>query len=301
MVVNYSRFASFLLLTLIACGGNYHKSCWDDVCKIVDNGVVTYEGNPEKIAEIKAREQVYIDRLQAREAKIAARQAAISELPKRGPNEIIRVGIIMPESYHFSLDKHKGTFYRWILQPLQKDPKIRVIPHKKMSSYLSAVYQTVPVNKGWNESGPREKQAFVPDESTFHKLRDLGLDVDVLIYTSLSVKTQSGLVGGRGQGVGVISASKVEISGLASSIFQFNAHRHSVLGKSVGKLDIQGVDKEGEVKSASLGNNQRDIKKDEAAARSYGRYLASVIKSQIAPHLPSLKALKDFEAKQPRL
>jgi len=278
---------------LIACGGSYSKRCWDDVCKILENGVTRYEGDPEKIKIIQEREQEMIRRLQARDAAMAARDDAIKNLPKRKRGEVIRVGIIKPEASS-GLGKYGDTFYHWVVTKLNQDPQIQVVPYSRIRGSLSAVKTTVPIARGWNQDGPREKRVVVPNAKTYKKLRNMGVDIDVLIYLSISPKTQSGLVGGKGQGVGVISASRIELSGVASSIYTFKAHRHSVIGKSSGRIDIAGIDRQGERSSATIQNKERNIKLDKPAAESFARYYASIIKSQIAPHLPSLQAYREL-------
>ncbi len=286
-----------LFLFIIACGGSYSKRCWENVCKITENGVVRYEGDPQKIKQLKAEDAAREAFLLQRQQATAQRQAELEALPKRQHGEIIRVAVLRPEGNQ-GLDKHSMVFYQWILAQLRKDKQLQVIPHERIRGAISAVKSTVPVARGWNESGPREKREFVPDAATFKKLREQGVEFDVLIYTSLSTKNQSGLVGGKGQGIGVISADRIEISGVASSIFSFTPHRHNVVGKSAGQVDIAGRDKDGEVKSATIKNKERNIKLDKPAAEAYAKYYASVIKSQIAPHLPSLQGLKEFESRR---
>ena len=293
----YQAFIVSVLILLIACGGSYSKRCWEDVCKITENGVVRYEGDPEKIKQLQAQDAAREAFFAQRQQAAAQRQAALEALPKRKHGEMIRVAVLHPEGYQ-GLDKHSLVFYQWILAQLRKEKQFQVIPHEKIRSAISAVKSTVPIARGWNESGPREKREFVPNAETFKNLRDQGVKFDVLIYTSLSPKTQSGLVGGRGQGIGVISANRIEISGLASSIFSFSPHRHAIVGKSAGQIDISGRDREGEIKSATIKNKERNIKLDKPAVEAYAKYYASIIKSQIAPHLPSLQALREFEQRQ---
>ena len=275
---------SALFIHIAACG-SYSKECWEDVCKITEDGQVRYEGNQEKIKTLVAQDKA---RLQAKHD----REMMYQNLPRRKASETIRVGVMLPESNYADISRHRGQFYQWMLTTLGKDPRIQVIPHNQMKSYLSMVKTEIPITKGWDQDGPRSKRVVVPNQQTYRQLRDLGLKIDVLLYTSLSPKTQSGLVGGKGQGVGVISASRIEISGIASSIYDFKAYRHAVIGKSAGQIDIAGRDKEGEVKTASIKNSSRNIKLDKPAMEAYAKYFQSVIKTQISPHLPSLESLQ---------
>jgi len=282
-----SRVITLLLLCCLVGCFSYNKECYDGVCKITENGKVTYTGDPEKIKQVLEMEARIFGGAEQNDQKYKS-------LPKRANDEVIRVGIIFPETEYASLKSYRQQYYNWMKEALA-DPRFQIVPHSQLRSYLNSAQSKVPVNKGWNEDGPREKWAFVPNESSYKKLRDMGIGVDVLIYTSMSPKSQSGLVGGRGQGVGIMKASRIEISGVASSVYEFTRFNASKVGRSSGQIDIAGVDRSGEVKSASIKGHSRTIELDKEAVYAYANQMKRFIKNSIAANLPSLTALASIK------
>ncbi len=285
--MKYRVIVAIFCFVLVGCY-NYSKSCSDGVCTIVENGKVSYTGDPEKIKRIKEMEARLV-------AKQNARERNYQEMPKRGADEVVRIGLIFPETEYAELKPYTNQFYQWMLEAFS-DPRFQVIPHSQIRSYLSSVQTKVPVNKGWNQDGPRDKWTFVPNAESYKRLRDMGIAVDVLVYTSMSPKSQSGLVGGRGQGVGVIKAQRIEISGMASSVYQFKRFNASKVGRSSSRIDIAGVDKDGEVKSATIERNKRNIELDKQAVFAYSEAIKNQIKQSIAPELPSIDALANMHS-----
>ena len=276
-----------LTMTLVsACSSlNYSKRCSDDVCVITEDGVTRYEGDPAKIAKIKAQKQHSAN-------AASARNAAYKNAARRSEGEIIRVGIIPIDKEHGQFKNHANQFSQWITEAFAGDSRIELVDERKMRMHLSLVETKVPVARGFGTDGPREQSVVIPNEKTLLALRDLGITADVLVFTYLSSKTESGLVGGRGQGTGIASISRIEISGTVSSIYDFEAHRFSTMGKSAGTIDLAGYDKDGKAKSASIKNSKRNVSLDKPAAIKYANDIRSAIVSQIAPSLPSLAAVE---------
>jgi len=285
------KISILLVLTMLfvsACSSlNYSKRCSDDVCEITENGVTRYEGDPDKIAKIKARNQ------HSANAAID-RNNAYKNAPRRSEQEVIRVGIIPINDDHGQFKQHAKQFSQWVTDAIASDSRIELVDERKMRMHLSMVETKVPLARGFGSDGPREQSVVIPNEKTLLALRDLGMTADVLVFTYLSDKTESGLVGGRGQGTGIASISRIEISGTVSSIYNFKAHRFSEMGKSAGTIDLAGYDKDGKAKSASIKNSKRNISLDKPAAIKYANEIRSAILSTIAPTLPSLAAVDNI-------
>lgn len=277
------------LITASGCSMNYSKSCSDGVCVITENGVTRYEGDPAKIAKLKAEQE-------NRGNAAQARNLAYENATRRDDKEVIRVGVIRPTSSDKSIEPHAKQFEHWIEQAVATDPRIQLVDDKKLRLHLKMVETKIPVARGFGMDGPTEQSVVVPNEKTFMALRDLGIAADVLIFTSLSPKTESGFVsGGRNQGTGIASVSRVEISGVASSVYDFKPYRFSQVGKSAGSIDLAGFDKDGKAKSASLKSNKRNINLDKPASTAYGGLMRAAILNEISSKLPSLAEVERIQ------
>jgi hypothetical protein len=269
-------------LVLVACA-SVQKTCYaDGVCRVQKDGVVSWEGPPDKVA---ARQGV------AQSAADAQKRAdeAYLQAPKRPPSEPIRVVIIGPETEYPDLAPLTGTYRQMLEQALQGDPRIQLVPYSQVKLFAEA--------RSEGESSSMFSQAQVRtavDAPLARRLRDGSGEVDVVVVAHLATKKVSGFVGGKG-GVGVAEVNNVVFELSLSSVYRFEEQHHSEVGKSSDSLAVAGIDKKGKSGSGQL-KGKRNPESDRAAVVSSASWVQAT-SVQLAPDLPSIAAARDIRQK----
>src|SRR5215468_4752444 len=130
------RLSPFLLsapLILGGCAGvNVKKTCYGDgVCRVENNGVVTYEGPPDKVAAYEGKAKSSAD------AQARADEAYL-QAPKRAASEPIRVVVIGPSTEMSDLVPLTATYHQMLEQALQGDPRIQLVPYSQVKLWAEA-------------------------------------------------------------------------------------------------------------------------------------------------------------------
>jgi hypothetical protein len=115
------------------------------------------------------------------------------------------------------------------------------------------------------------------------------------VFHSIKEQAQTGLVGGRGQGTGVVQVKRVEFDGTFSSLYNFEKHHVTQRGDSVSDFQAAGFNKSGKYSAGEL-KFKRNIEKDRGAVKRYASAIGSQIQQEIRPKLPSLMVLQQIEA-----
>jgi hypothetical protein len=114
-----------------AMGCSYNKQCFGDgVCKITKNGVTTYEGPPDKVAEYEAKEQ-------GDKKKAAELDKAYAEAPKRDAAEPIRI-VVIANSAASGLVPLMPEYAAMLEQALAGNARLQMVPVSKVKLYLQA-------------------------------------------------------------------------------------------------------------------------------------------------------------------
>ena len=276
---------AFALLCLGGCFGSYTKTCSDGVCKIVENGQVRYEGPPDKVAARKAQDEATALRAQ----KV---QAAYDTAPKRPPEEPVRVAFLLATSSDPDLAQYTMVYNNMLRQEFGAVPGIVLVEPGSLSLVLNS--QGASYQPGFG-SMPSAQTESLGERLT--KVRDSSIDVDVVIFTELGTKKQTGVVAGRG-GAGTIEVQKVEFQGTLSSVYKVEERRVSEVGNSTDSIEMFGRDNRGQTRSANL-KQKRDLEKDRPAVQRYVAAIKQIITGQIAPTLPSLAAISEIRQQYP--
>jgi hypothetical protein len=279
-----SLAVTVLLCAVLPACASFRKECYGNgVCRVEKEGVVSWEGPPDKVAELKGRED-------AKNKAVAANDQAWAAAPRRSGAEPIRLVLVGPTTEYPDLQPFVGAYRQMMEQALQGDPRIQLVPYKDVKFLVEA------------SSGDRPGQGFgraeirtAVDEALTRRLRDGGADVDVVLVAHLATKKVSGLVSGGG-GVGVAELNNVEFGGSLSSIYSFQEHKGSQVGKSTDSISLAGIDKSGKKGSGEV-KGKRNPENDRPAVQGYGAWARSTIQAQIAAELPSLAAVKEIRAK----
>jgi hypothetical protein len=278
------RLAAVAAVLLSACAGmNVNKQCYGNgVCRVEKDGVVSWEGPPDKVAELKGKED-------ARNKAVADADQAWLAAPKRAANEPIRLLVVGPDSEHPELRPLAGTYRQMIEQSLQGDPRIQLVPRTTMLDLL--------VGSDSDDRGSRGDRPVrgAVDEGLARRLRESNVDVDVVLVTHLGTKKKSGFVGGGG-GLGVAEVNNVQLDASLSSVYRFEEHRTSELGKSTDSLAVAGIDKHGKKGSGEL-KGKRNPELDRPAVQTCAAWVKSTVDTKLGPELPSLAAVKEIRAK----
>ena len=274
------RLAPLLLsipVALVACA-SIQKTCYPDgVCRVERDGVVSWEGPPDKVA---ARQGV------AQSAADAQKRAdeAYLQAPKRPASEPIRIVLIGPNADSPDLAALTPAYRQMFEQALQSDPRIQLVPYSQVKLFAEAR------SEGESSSmfGKEQPRAAV-DAPLARRLRDGSGEVDLVIVAYLSTKKVSGFVGGKG-GVGVAEVNNVVFELSLSSVYRFEERRHTEVGKSTDSLAVAGIDKKGKSGSGQL-KGKRNPESDHAAVVSSASWVQA-ISEQLAPGLPSIAAAR---------
>ncbi|MCB0385058.1 MAG: hypothetical protein KDD43_06675, partial [Bdellovibrionales bacterium] len=288
---------TFLVVSLFATteawSGSYSKKCSDGVCEITENGVVRYEGDPEKIAKIKAEKE------QRNQAK-TDQQAKYDTAPKRPANEPARVAVLLMSSSDGELAHHKDAYTGMLKDELAAlgDAKIEVVPYDKVKRVLELASQPDSNSSRHSRRGKGDKQiAASPTPDLLMQVRELGIKADVLVFTHLSPKTKTGLVGGRGNGKGIAQVKNVEFSSQVSSVYKHEVHKFAQVGKSSDSFAAVGVDKKGKKGKTDM-KFKRNLQKDQPALQALAKAIHKVVVEKIHGDLPSMAFLAQMDSER---
>ena len=285
-----AALAALAVVSMAAGCGSYSKRCYDGVCEVTKNGKTTYEGDPEKIAAIKAKKKAQADKSVALKQKYAA-------APRRGADEPIQVGLVMPVAGNEELARHAAGFYEMLVAEFGTQAKIEVVPFDKIKRVVAMAAQDEKAAGASRLGRRRDKGPGLPTQATepvVTKLRNLAAEFDVVVFTRLLPKKKTGLVRGGG-GAGVAQVELVELSGSVSSIYDFEEHTFNQVGKSTSSLALAGRDKKGKFAKGSL-DVKRKIEKDRPAVQAYVAAIVQAIEEKIRPRLPALAQAREIRA-----
>jgi hypothetical protein len=281
------RLSPLLLSAPLVLGGcasvNVKKSCYGDgVCRVENNGVVSYEGPPEKVAAYEGKAQ------SAADAQARADEAYL-KAPKRGASEPVRVVVIGPSTGVPDLAPLADTYRQMLEHALQGDPRIQLVPYSQVKLFAEAR------SEGESTSMFAQNQARTAvDQPLTRRLRDGSGEVDVVVVAHLSTKEVSGFVGGGG-GVGVAEVNNVVFELSLSSVYRFEELRHSEVGKSSDSLAVAGIDKKGKTGSGQL-KGKRNPESDRPAVVAAAAWVKAS-SAQLAADLPTIAAAKEIRQK----
>ena len=274
--------ALLLSSALVVCGCasmNVKKDCYaDGVCRVEKNGVVSYEGPPDKVAVYEGKAQSKAD------AQTRADEAYL-KAPKRSASEPVRVVVIGPTTEMSDLAPLTATYHQMLEQALQGDPRIQLVPYSQVKLLAEAHSE--------GESTPMFGQTqarTAVDQPLTRRLRDASGEVDLVVVAHLSTKKVSGLVSGGG-GVGVAEVNNVVFELSLSSVYRFEELRHSEVGKSSDSLALAGIDKKGKTGSGQL-KGKRNPESDRAAVVASAAWVKTSA-AQLASDMPSIEAARD--------
>jgi hypothetical protein len=184
------RFSSLLLTFLFVLAGcaSVQKTCYaDGVCRVERDGVVSWEGPPDKVAARQGVAQSAADaQKRADEAYLAA--------PKRPASEPVRLALIGPETESPDLAPLAGTYRQMLEQALQGDPRLQLVPYSQVKLFTEARSEGESASM-FGKTQPRT----AVDAPLARRLRDGAGEVDVVVVAHLSTKKVSGFVGGSGR------------------------------------------------------------------------------------------------------
>ena len=279
------RFSSLLLTFLFVLAGcaSVQKTCYaDGVCRVERDGVVSWEGPPDKVAARQGVAQSAADaQKRADEAYLAA--------PKRPASEPVRLALIGPETESPDLAPLAGTYRQMLEQALQGDPRLQLVPYSQVKLFTEARSEGESASM-FGKTQPRT----AVDAPLARRLRDGAGEVDVVVVAHLSTKKVSGFVGGSG-GVGVAEVNNVVFELSLSSVYRFQEQRHTEVGKSSDSLALAGIDKKGKTGSGEL-KGKRNPESDRLAVVSAAGWVKAT-SAQLAPDLPSIAAARDIRQK----
>jgi len=271
-------------LVLCSCAGmNVKKTCYGDgVCRVENNGVVTYEGPPDKVAAYEGKAKSSAD------AQARADEAYL-QAPKRAASEPVRVVVIGPSTEMSDLVPLTATYHQMLEQALQGDPRIQLVPYSQVKLWVEAHSE----GESTSMFAQNQVRAAV-DQPLTRRLRDGSGEVDVVVVAHLSTKKVSGLVSGGG-GVGVAEVNNVVFELSLSSVYKFEELKHAEVGKSSDSLALAGIDKKGKTGSGQL-KGKRNPESDRAAVVASAAWVKAS-SAQLAPDMPSIAAARDVRQK----
>jgi hypothetical protein len=281
------RLSPLLLSASLVLGGcasvNVKKTCYGDgVCRVERNGVVSFEGPPDKVAAYEGKAQ------SAADAQARADEAYL-QAPKRQATEPVRVVVIGPSTEYPDLVPLTDTYRQMLEQSLQGDARIQIVPYSQVKLFAEAK------SEGESSSMFAKDQARTSvDQPLTRRLRDGSGEVDVVVVAHLSTKKVSGFVGNKG-GVGVAEVNNVVFDLSLSSVYRFEELRHSEVGKSSDSLAVAGIDKKGKTGSGQL-KGKRNPESDRPALVSAATWVKAA-SAQLAGDMPSIAAAREIRQK----
>jgi hypothetical protein len=265
----FLAFAAASVLAAACASLNMKKECYGDgVCRVEKNGQVTYEGPPDKLAK-------YQDRDRKEQEKEAALDRAYAEAPRRAAGEPIRLLVVGPYAQSEALKPFLATYQQMLEGALGGDPKLELVPRKKAELLIDARARV--------------------DAEFARRLRDGGVEADVVLVWTLAEKKVTGFVQG-GKGVGVAEVNNVQLNLSMSSVYAFEELQHAEVGKSTDSLAIAGIDNKGKTGAGEL-KGKRNVERDRGAAQSSAAWVKGTLASIVGPKLPAIAAVQEIRSK----
>jgi len=263
---------------------NMKKQCYaNGVCRIEQNGEVTWSGPPEEVAKMQGGEE-------GRKQALAEVDKAYAEAPKRSASDPIRLVLIGPSADAPDLAALTSAYRPMIEASLRGDPRIELVPYEQVK-FLAEASSGDSLHSNFNKPEPRAKV----DAELTHRLRDGNADVDVVLVAHLVPKEVTGFVRGSG-GAGVAQVVNVEFQASMSSVYEFSEIQGAQVGKSSDSLAVAGFDKKGKASSGQL-KGKRNPESDRPAIQEYGTWVKNTVLEKIAPTLPAIAAVQEIRAK----
>ncbi len=279
------RFALLVAVPVLALATSTRKTCYGNgVCRIETDGVVSWDGPPDKVAEMQAKED-------AKRQAGAQVDQAYADAAKRPATEPVRVVLVGPTTDRPELEPLLGAYRQLMEQALQGDARIQLVPYGQVKLLVEAQSG----DARFPSTGGRTEARASVDEALTRRLRDGNADVDVVAVVHLETKKVSGFVGGKG-GVGVAEVNNVEFQWSLSPIYTFREYRAVEVGKSTDGVAVAGIDRTGKTGSGEI-KGRRNPESDRAAIDASAAWVRATIADPIAPALPSLAAVKEIRGK----
>jgi hypothetical protein len=280
---SFIRLVTVLGITgaLATTGGcmSMSKQCYGDgVCKVTKNGVVTYEGPPDKVAEYEAKDN-------AAAASAAAADQEYKDAPKRAADAPIRVVVIANASTE-GLAGLMPQYAQILEQSLAAaSPRIEIVPAAKIKMILG----------GETKDGQKLGGNPAIDENLTRALRDMSGVADIAVVLHADEKKKTGLVSGGG-GAGVAEVVNAEFSVSLSSVYAFAAESQSKVGKSTAGITLAGLDKDGKAREGEI-KSDRNVEADRPALAELATWMQQTIDAKIGPELPDQAAAEEIRKK----
>ena len=279
------RVPTLLLSASLVLGGcaSVQKTCYaDGVCRVQRDGVVTWEGPPDKVAARQGAAQSNAD------AQKHADDAYL-QAPKRPASEPVRVVLVGPATEAQDLAPLAATYRQMLEQALQGDARVQLVPYDQVKLLAEARSEGESTSM-FASSQPRS----AVDQPLTRRLRDGSGEVDLVVVAHLSTKKVSGFVGNKG-GVGMAEVNNVVFELSLSSVYRFEELRHAEVGKSTDSLALAGIDKKGKTGSGQL-KGKRNPESDRPAVLASAAWVKAS-SAQLAPDMPSIAAAREVRQK----
>jgi hypothetical protein len=277
---SFLRLVSILAIAAVAAPGcmSMSKQCYGDgVCKVTKNGVVTYEGPPDKVAEYQAKDD-------AAKASAAAADQEYKDAPKRAADAPIRVMVIANASTQ-GLAGLMPQYTQILEQSLAAaSPRIQIVPAAKAKLIL-----------GGEVNGEKIGASAAVGENLTRALRDMSGAADIAVVLHADEKKKSGFVSGGG-GAGVAEVVNAEFSVSLSSVYAFAAEQTSKVGKSTAGITLAGLDKDGKAREGEI-KTDRNPELDRPALAEIATWMNEAIETRIGPDLPDQAAADEIRKK----
>jgi hypothetical protein len=268
---------------LIGCV-TYKKTCDNDgVCTVVKDGVTTYEGPPEKIAALKKRKMV-----QAK--KESALVKDIQSLPKRAPEEVVRVGFVGVDL--------EPVYVNMMAEEILKVGNYAIIDPNLVLQGFSEGSSDSHYPGSFATSNSRPPVALPFELATFLKARRQGAVADVFVLLTAKNHGTVGSFQGSSLKKGTLgSIDTLKFSIKASSAFVQKPVEFAAVGKSYTQLDAVGYEKGKKTGQGTISAGQRNSELDREAIQKLVQSLHKAIESEIKSGLPSYAKLVELENK----
>jgi hypothetical protein len=256
---------------VVGCA-SYSKNCYPNgVCKIVNDGKVSWEGPPDKVAEMQAQED-------AQKQRMAEIEKAYADAPKRGAEEPIRLAVVASANSG-DISALVATYRKMIEEQFNGVPRIVLVPETQIKGIIGSAKSLEEVNESFAKS-----------------VRDTNPDVDIVLLAFCTEKTKTGFVGGGKGGGGLAQVANVEFRTSVSSVYQFAENKTAEVGDSTAGISVAGVNDKGKKGSGEI-KAARNPEKDRAALEKVAAWAKTAITEKIAPTLPSTAALAELRKK----
>lgn len=263
----------------------YNKQCYGNgVCRVVENGKERYEGSPEAVAQ-------HLQKLEEEKQKKLALQARYDAAAKRGKNGKARVALFIPRGKNPELANLSGQYYQMLKSALSGDTHIELIDQSLAEPVLSEITRPTFTTSYADQQRPLWAPAYIT------ALRDKGFFADIVVFTELSPKPMVGFYGKKGKGAGMIATEAVEFKSKLTSIYRYELHEVSAVGKSINSVAGAGFDKKLKMSGGTL-TLKRNIKQDESAIQNLAQQIKDKVNNTVTPALPTIAAIEEIQGQR---